>query len=827
MGKKKRQKPRAVAFIFLLFFLNFPPVFSQSVLDEAKNEARNGDVAHAIMLLQNEVQSNPQDEEAHLFLGNLYFSVHLYSDALQEYQTVFSLDPKNITALNNMGVVEEALGNLQEALNDYKKVEAAQPSFLPVHQNLAFIYAKIGDFQGALNEYQILTKNGQGLSIAVSLATLFLQKKNFAGAESILLSYLKTAPEDANAWDMLAQAYWSDQKAKEAWEASLQATKLNPNNGEFWVTRGLCAEAVGKYLDAKQAAQKAIDLLPTISPTSLKAKQILEDVQAHELAEWKHIFMLGLLFVFFFFSIIVLYFWRRIHFQGSPKDQTLQKFEEDLQTFGDFQELADFLVAYFSDFFKIPKGMLFLTTTDGTELKCVSSNLKVLLFNKMEMNPDFAQKWMRVHKEKIMTTIQAYRTHYFHEAFPTAKEVLEKHDMRLVIPLCERGKILGILFLGGITKIQFREQLGKIRKKSELGRLLAQKSATTLETLKLLEISTIDELTQVYNKRFFRQALLEELKRVERYNQPCSLLMLDIDHFKQLNDTFGHPQGDVVLKHIAKILKENVREGMDSVSRYGGEEFVVILPATDEEKASETAERIRLAVYNSAFPGLPPGKRVSVSIGVACYPHHAATDWELIKVADQALYQSKKSGRNRVTVAEQVFPTDVQGKVFEETDVHTMRSIPPFHSFQFRFEGESRRALEEKSPLSIAILEIVNVSQIQNSSRLLVQISSLAQPFLRVVDFYASDKEGRLLFMFAEKTAKEAVFVMEQICSKIEGTSFVGIPVKVKCVAGIASFPEDGQMLEDLFSHAQGALNGALKQGMKVLAYQDLKQLVS
>ncbi len=158
-----------------------------------------------------------------------------------------------------------------------------------------------------------------------------------------------------------------------------------------------------------------------------------------------------------------------------------------------------------------------------------------------------------------------------------------------------------------------------------------------------------DELTGLYNFRYFRRQLDLEIKRAERYRHPLSLLMLDIDEFKHYNDLHGHPQGNEVLRQLAALLRDNTRE-TNVVARYGGEEFVVLLPETGKWVAIRTAERLCSMIQDAVFPfeKEQPGGNLTVSLGVASYPWDAEEAEGLIQIADAFLYQAKRQGRNRV-----------------------------------------------------------------------------------------------------------------------------------------------------------------------------------
>jgi diguanylate cyclase (GGDEF)-like protein len=164
----------------------------------------------------------------------------------------------------------------------------------------------------------------------------------------------------------------------------------------------------------------------------------------------------------------------------------------------------------------------------------------------------------------------------------------------------------------------------------------------------LTHLATTDGLTGLNNHRVFQERLNEEIERARRYRKNLSLLMVDIDHFKSFNDTYGHQAGDEVLRAIASIIKENLR-CTDFAARYGGEEFVVILTETDCDQAQVAAERLRQTILEYPFR-LESGEhaRLAVSVGYACYPKAADTKALLIKRADEALYSAKEAGRNRV-----------------------------------------------------------------------------------------------------------------------------------------------------------------------------------
>jgi diguanylate cyclase (GGDEF)-like protein len=171
---------------------------------------------------------------------------------------------------------------------------------------------------------------------------------------------------------------------------------------------------------------------------------------------------------------------------------------------------------------------------------------------------------------------------------------------------------------------------------------------------RLAQLAVTDGLTGLYNHRHLHERLALEVERSQRSGLPLSLLMLDVDHFKQYNDTFGHPAGDEVLRQLARVLNDT-RRANDVVARYGGEEFALILVDTAKFTAAKVAERVRERVEAHDFADVAnkimKKTGISVSIGVATFPDDGTDAEGLVRAADTALYAAKRAGRNRVVLA--------------------------------------------------------------------------------------------------------------------------------------------------------------------------------
>jgi len=219
----------------------------------------------------------------------------------------------------------------------------------------------------------------------------------------------------------------------------------------------------------------------------------------------------------------------------------------------------------------------------------------------------------------------------------------------LGIPLLARdGRVLGVLNFHNPEPASFGEKDLKLYQAAAEQVSVSLDNALTYQITK--ELTNRDELTKLYNRRYFFERLEKEVERARRYQRRLSLLMIDIDHFKNYNDTFGHLHGDEVLRQLAQTLDKNLRK-VDVIARYGGEEFLALLPETDKRNAKRVGEKLRKAVEKNDFHSkqseLGPGK-VTITIGISAFPTDCQDAYELLDLADKAMYYGKVQGRNRV-----------------------------------------------------------------------------------------------------------------------------------------------------------------------------------
>ncbi|HLA78787.1 MAG TPA: diguanylate cyclase [Vicinamibacteria bacterium] len=213
-------------------------------------------------------------------------------------------------------------------------------------------------------------------------------------------------------------------------------------------------------------------------------------------------------------------------------------------------------------------------------------------------------------------------------------------------PMATHGSLVGLLAIAG-------KNVARMTKESEafLGQA-ANQAFIVMQNSRLFEriknLSVRDSLTDLFNHRHSMEILANEFARVGRYEEGFAVLMIDIDHFKEVNDLYGHPIGDSVLREVSRILRDTFRQ-VDAIGRYGGEEFIVVLPHSSPADALRTADRIRGRVEQHEFRAAGSALKITISVGVANYPAEGVEGpSDMVRLADQALYRAKQAGRNQV-----------------------------------------------------------------------------------------------------------------------------------------------------------------------------------
>jgi diguanylate cyclase (GGDEF)-like protein len=219
------------------------------------------------------------------------------------------------------------------------------------------------------------------------------------------------------------------------------------------------------------------------------------------------------------------------------------------------------------------------------------------------------------------------------------------------LPLMADGEMLGILHLRGLTASDAHGLVARHRLATAVAERIGLALATLRMQVRLRDQSIRDPLTGLYNRRYLEESLDRELQRADRQDQPLSVIMLDLDHFKRFNDTFGHQAGDALLREVGRYLTTHIRDD-DFACRYGGEELTLILPGATLAAAEARAEALRQGLRDLTILHqrrvLGP---ITASIGVATFTQHGDTAEALLRAADSSLYRAKREGRDRIALA--------------------------------------------------------------------------------------------------------------------------------------------------------------------------------
>ncbi|MBF0543712.1 MAG: diguanylate cyclase [Candidatus Riflebacteria bacterium] len=324
---------------------------------------------------------------------------------------------------------------------------------------------------------------------------------------------------------------------------------------------------------------------------------------------------------------------------------TLQQSGKVLSSTLNLEELIAISIDMFLETVWANRGVLMLTNDDTMALEvkaCKGLNQEDV--KKLDIDPTEIWAMTTLQKEKRPILSQELSGKSILQSYTTINKQL---PFAVYIPLQKEGELYGVVKIGPkINGEAFTEN------DLEFFSTLASQAVIAFENARLYSLAITDSITKLYIHRYFQIRLEEEVRRSRRYNSTLTLLMIDIDHFKEINDTYGHQQGDMILREISHILRRNIRS-TDIAARYGGEEFVIILPETTQADARIVAERIRKDVAKHEFPSLAQGQlpvHVTISIGVAGFPINATSKDELIQKADSSMYQAKGAGRNKVVL---------------------------------------------------------------------------------------------------------------------------------------------------------------------------------
>ncbi|MFO7838221.1 MAG: sensor domain-containing diguanylate cyclase [Desulfosalsimonadaceae bacterium] len=300
----------------------------------------------------------------------------------------------------------------------------------------------------------------------------------------------------------------------------------------------------------------------------------------------------------------------------------------------DLQELMSYLARSVSQYLQVEQVALLLPDDGGS----LALHYSIAPISAKEEIPPVTVLGKRLEKAKSAMELNAEK----HRLPAGEAQLLEREirslRMQLAVPILYRDNVKGILILG-----EKADGSAFVKQDYETLEALAGQAAVAFENARLYQLAIRDGMTGLYHHSHFRDRLAEEISRSRRYNLDLALILMDIDHFKQFNDRYGHLAGDRVIREVAKMIAGQARES-DLAARYDGEEFAILLPETGLKAGCRYAERLRRIVAGRPLAG----HRVTISLGVSTWRDSDGSPEALIQKADQALYEAKQQGRNRV-----------------------------------------------------------------------------------------------------------------------------------------------------------------------------------
>ncbi len=798
-----------------LSYLNVDPRIT-----EAYNMLMAYKSKEAISYLKSEipkmVKANVESEllsDAYTLLGYACFLQNRLEEALNYLSKAIDYNPKNYLPYYFRASVWFMRGDFKRTQEDLEKCVSIAPYFIPARRVLAQNYLDVREYDKAIKHYsqivEILPNSGY---FNYQLYKAYMKAHKYAEAEEVLLRLIDLEPKFKLNYVRLGKVLGLEGKYDEAEKVFKKFLDSDDNYMRFQALLGLAELAYNKK-DYKQAWDYIIQA-KKINPND-KELQIYElKLYEHFRKQRKALLAKVIVVVFLVTALIIFLTFIYIYNRKEVTLKYQREFDRAYEEFFSLQEACQFAVSFLSKVLGNTKVVLMLYRYQSGELYTAAyhGDIDETLKNAKIITSEDAKSYFLQHladKRLVISVNSLERQPGFENVFPTLIERFKKNGLNYITPFFDRRTLKGII--GFHRKRMFF--LERLLLNDELSVLLPR-IAVTLESLTLYETSIIDETTGIYNKRYFKNWLSSELKRSIRYNQPCSVLVFDLDDFKRINDTFGHLQGDRTLKELANVTKSCIRDGIDILARIGGEEFALLLPATTTESAVKVAERIRGTIEKHKFPGLPDGYKVTVSIGVSTFPIHADNEEDLIKVADEALYKAKKLGKNRVEVAVRL-PEEKEdaisigrGRSLEEQLqlLDPKNTLPLYNYFILRLNQELKRARRYKIPVSLIAFRISNLMFTKSDKirqEIIIQVAKKVKSAIRYgIDIPTYDRENDSFLILLPETKKENASIvarrLRRILAEIGSSYF-----------SIVSFPEDATSSELFLKRAYQVLHYA------------------
>ena len=757
--------------------------------------------------------------EAYSFLGYAYKNLRETERCLEALKKSIEFNKDNVLAYYFLAHEYFLNGDMKATETYLKKAVEIHPKFLSAMRMLAEAYKDMGRLKDSAEYYKkiidIVPNSGyfryQYYKIAKKL-------HYYEEAEKTLKDMIIIQPKYRTNYLNLGEIYILEGKLDEAMKEFTEIRQRNPREARAYEGQAKVYFERGEWSRALELAKLSLQL----SPHNVYVKQLVADIKVARDKERKEAFRGAFIALAFVIAIIALIYFFLSHNRKKYVLSVIQNFNRSVDEIYDLDTLINYLMNFFVDIGKSNKGMFLLFNRQNNELfvkdwKGFNDDSK-LTFNIFA--GDELTNWLSGLRSYLLSVEDLDKDPLFTTVFPSLKERIKKMGLKYILPLRERNSLVGFIAIDDFkskSRILFHE--------TDLLLPLSTTSAQALSTLTLYEISVSDETTGVFNKRYFKQNLNLEIKRAERYKQPLSLVVLDVDNFNDLNQNFGHAYGDEILKELGVIIQKGIREGIDMAARTGGEEFSLILPSTESDKAHAVAERMRKSVMDHQFPNPADGSKVmvTISLGIATFPDHAPGEQLLLEKTLEALNLAKKTGKNKVCVVEQL---EEPGFTMDATDTRVMktREITPalidetgFYTrayFDERYSGEVRRSERNSQPCSLILIKPdIELSESERVG-IFTELSIIFRTNLRRgIDVPARLDRDTNVILIPEADQHKAAKIARRLKLLVDKSTMMVGEQRVTFSLGISNYPNLGRTEESFMEAARQALKMCQQSG--------------
>jgi diguanylate cyclase (GGDEF)-like protein len=745
----------------------------------------------------------------YMLLGYCYFNISDMENAKKYLEMSINKNKENYISYYILGNLYFTLGDNNKAIEYLEQSVKIEPTFVIARRVLAQIYVDLRKYNDGIRQYQeivnLLPNSGYYL---YQLYNAYYKAEQYEKAKEVLEKMIKLQPNLYLNYVRLVELLVKLKDFENAKKIIDQKLINNLDNNAKFEGYYYLANIYFIQDDLKNAL-KYIDLAKKIKYN--QNLEILEYKVKEKMKKDLRDFLLKIIFlllILFFVSLLAVL----IYLYNSQRELILMQRQIDkaAEVADNLEYLCSLLVGNLSKV--IPDSefiSLLLYNSTSNTLYTISNYGNVPdELKKIQILVNYDSKEI-IERKLISTELISIRSlsnrlyNMFNELFPSLLERALKNGVNYIIPVIDKRNLKGIILLKFPHSLNF---LRIIEINQKIG-IIIPRIVNHIDSFIFHESSIVDETTTLYNRKYFENTIVNELKRSERYSQPLSLIICDLDNFKKINDTFGHLVGDKVLRETAKIIKNNIRDGIDVAARWGGEEFVIVLPFTDVDSAYKIAERIRVNINSHKYSGLPENYVITASFGVATYPVHAKTKNDLFKKADEAAYISKKNGKNRVTIA-----TVSQSESKSETKsidssreprIDPITNLYTFNDFMFDLEKEIKRCRRYSLPMSLIFLKAIILTQAVDDDIVNNIVSKLGNDIRKNirfgVDLAAFDKSNKIFILMLPHTEKsKAIIVANRLYNNLMDYGTI--------LQAIVSFPDDSA------SH-----NGLVSKGLKLI----------